>query len=380
MRQAAHAGAIDQFAGHFELRRAQPLSRLLAPPQLWAVLAIAAASVFFVADVLVPRGATPAIGYALIPVVAGGTRKRSVILAMTAAAVVLTWAGYFLEPQGAAWWMSAFERLMISVVLGITLLLVLRRLTLLADLALRTEEMQQATNELSRSNEELDRFASVVAHDLRGPLNGIGLMAQLLIARRHEGMDPESQQWLASIPREVDNMSRLIERLLTYGHVGGGTVRLVPCDCGSVLSGVVGSLSAVLEANSAAVTHDPLPLVSADPVLLSALFQNLIENAIKYRGTPSPHVHVAARRQADEWVICVRDNGVGIAEADRAAIFRPFTQLGPAVPGSGVGLGLATCKRIVERHGGRIWVESAVGHGATFFFTLPAASTGVATS
>jgi light-regulated signal transduction histidine kinase (bacteriophytochrome) len=347
---------------------------MFAPRKLSSVLAVTAALIFFGIDLLMPRGATPAIGYTLVIVLAGGSRNRSFLVAITAACAVLTAVGYFLEPAGAAWWMSVFDRSTIVMVLWLAMFLVLRRLSLIVALAERTEALERATQELSRSNEELDRFASVVAHDLRGPLSGIKLVAQLLATRFRERVDPECSDWLAGIQAETDKMSQLIQRLLTYGHVGGGAVRLAACECESVLSAVLRSLSAELKKCDATVTHDPLPVVRADPILVSELFQNLMENAIKYRGDRPPHVHLSAVRQQSEWIISVRDNGVGISEADRQTVFRPFTQLKAMGRGNGVGLGLATCKRIVERHGGSIWAESRPGGGSTFSFTLAPAA------
>jgi light-regulated signal transduction histidine kinase (bacteriophytochrome) len=191
-----------------------------------------------------------------------------------------------------------------------------------------------------------------------------------LIASERKAADPELEGLLAGIKQGVDKMSRLIRRLLAYGHVGGGALCVAPCDCGAVLSAVVQSLSATLEKSSATVTHDPLPVLPADATLVSELFQNLIENAVKYRGEHPPHVHVCALEQSGECIIAVRDNGIGVNSADSEAIFRPFTQLRGTGDTDGVGLGLATCKRIVERHGGRIWVESPAGGGSTFCFTL----------
>jgi signal transduction histidine kinase len=369
MEHPAPIGSAGTFVIASEASGTQLHTRHL-PRDVSFALAIAAAFVFFVADILLPRGATAAIGYALVPALAAGGRRRSFIYWITVACTALAWVGYFLEPPGALWWMSVFDRLMVTMVLWLAMLLVLRRLSVIATLAERTEALEQASDELKRSNAELDRFASVVAHDLRGPLNSIGLVAQVLIASDRKTADSKYDSFLEGIKQEVDNMGRLIRRLLAYGHVGGGTLRVAPCDCGSVLSAVVQSLSATLETSSATVTHDPLPVLPADATLVSELFQNLIENAVKYRGEHPPHVHVCALEQNGECVIAVRDNGIGVSRADSEAIFRPFTQLRRAGGTDGVGLGLATCKRIVERHGGRIWVESPAGGGSTFCFTL----------
>jgi signal transduction histidine kinase len=370
MQHGAHIGPASDPVVTSETRCSQVLTPHLSRRNVPVALATAAAFVFFVADILVPRGATVAIGYALVPALAGGSGRRSFIFWITAICTVLAWAGYVLEPPDALWWTSAFDRLMVTMVLWLAMLLVSRRLSLIATLGERTTALEQATAELSRSNAELDRFASVVAHDLRGPLNGIGLAAEVLIASERKAADPELEGLLAGIKQGVDKMSRLIRRLLAYGHVGGGALRLARCDCDAVLAAVVRSLSASLEKSGATVTHDPLPALAADEILLAELFQNLIENAVKYRGEHPPRVHVSAVDQNGECIIAVQDNGIGIDRANGDAIFRPFTQLRRTGDAEGVGLGLATCKRIVERHGGRIWVESDDAGGSTFRFTL----------
>lgn len=169
-------------------------------------------------------------------------------------------------------------------------------------------------------------------------------------------------------------MGQLIQRLLIYGRVGGGALRPASCDCEAVLSTVLHSLAADLEHGKATVTHDPLPVVLADTVLVSELLQNLIENAVKYRGEHPAHVHLSAFREKRKWVISVRDNGIGMGDPDRETVFEPFRRLHNVNgSGAGLGLGLATCRRIVERHGGTIWVESVPGRGSAFFFTLPLA-------
>jgi light-regulated signal transduction histidine kinase (bacteriophytochrome) len=353
------------------LEGSKSLTEIIKPQNTATALAVGATVALFIADIVMPRGATPAIGYALVLVLAGGSRSHSVVFGIAAACTVLTWAGFVLEPAGAARWMSAFDRSMVASVLWLAALLVSRRLSLITALAEGTRALERANNELSRSNAELDRFASVVAHDLRGPLNGISLITKLLSQSCRDILDPEKNDWLASVQSEINGMSQLIERLLAYGRIGCGAVRLSSCDCEGVLSAVTRSLAADLKSADATVTHDPLPIVRADPVLISELMQNLIENAVKYRGEEPPHVHISAVHNADEVVVTVQDNGIGIPEADRDTVFRAFTQLKEARGGTGVGLGLATCKRIVQRHGGRIWVEAVSDRGSAFKFALP---------
>ena len=342
-------------------------------PSLPLLLALLAAAALFLADVLVPRGIIPAIGYVLVPVLVAESRKRPLVYWTTAGCTVLTWLGLALEPAGPEpAWVSALNRVMVTGALWAASSLVVRRMSLISALAERNEAVERAGEELARSNAELDRFASRVAHDLRGPLNTIALVTSLLSQAGRDVPPEDGVGWAARIEGEVRHMSQMIQRLLAYGRAGGGALRPSRCDTAAVLTAVTQSLAASLGPADARVTHDPLPVISADPVLIAELLQNLIENAVKYRAADRPpRVHVSATESAGEAVFSVRDNGIGIGDGDRAAVFRPFTQLDPTGARGGLGLGLATCRRIVERHGGRIWVESAPGGGSTFFFALP---------
>jgi signal transduction histidine kinase len=206
--------------------RSERLCRILRSRRLPALLGILAVIVLFSLDVWAPRGMTLAIGYAIVPVLAGSARHRRPVVVFAAICTILTWLAFLTEPPGAAWWMSACDRLMVSMVVWAAAALVLRRLTLIEVLADRTTALERASFELSRSNEELERFASVVSHDLRGPLNSIGLVTQLLAAQSEESASSESKELAAEIQAEIEHMSQLIQRLLTYGRVGGGaTVR-----------------------------------------------------------------------------------------------------------------------------------------------------------
>jgi two-component system, chemotaxis family, sensor kinase Cph1 len=234
------------------------------------------------------------------------------------------------------------------------------------------QALKDVSLELERSNGELTSFASVVAHDLRGSLNTVGLFAQLLSNSSSVKADAECIESLGSIQAELNRLSRFIESLLAYGRVGSGEIRLQVCDCASVLSDVRRNLTADLKRNSVAISNDPLPVIRADPVLIAQLVQNLIENSIKYHGEAIPRIHVSAARQSDGWLFSVQDNGIGIRPEDSERIFKPFCQADAGkLLGNGVGLGLATCKRIVERHRGHIHVESKPGEGTRFVFTIP---------
>jgi signal transduction histidine kinase len=326
----------------------------------------------FVADMVLPRGATAAVGYCLIPVLAVGTRRSEFLIGATILCTLLTWVAFFVEPAGVASWPSAFERVMVTSVVWLAFCLVWLRAAAMNALARQARSLEATGNELQRSNDELQLFASVVAHDLRGPLNTIGLTAELLASGSASVNDAERDEMLASITRQVARMSRLIQRLLTYGRAGSGELRQVPCDCNRVLADVEQNLSADLDKARAVIASEPLPVLRADPVLLATLFQNLIENAIKYAGEDPPRIHISAQRQPPGWLISVRDNGIGIAPAEAEHIFESFRQIkGEVRRQRGVGLGLATCKRIVERHGGQLGVKSSPGQGSAFHFSIP---------
>jgi len=347
--------------------------RIFSAGQIWAYITPGTIAVLlFVGDLLIPRGATPAIGYCVIPVLAGGKQRPRFLLAITIACTILTWLGYFLEPAGAPAWMSGFDRGMVTGALWLIFRLVWRRNQAIVALAHQTQILEETKRELERSNSELDTFASRVAHDIRGPLNTIGLFAHLLGDSQLPQWNIDSAGWAASIENEVNALGNLTKSLLTYGRVGGGNLQVAPCDCEAVLNSVRQKLRSLIEETGAQVTNDPLPTLAADPTLTAELFQNLIENGIKYRSAEPPRIHVSAIGSSEVWRFSVRDNGIGIQPSDLERIFEPFCQTGRVDSHPGVGLGLATCKRIVERHGGCIEVNSTVGLGTTFSFTIPA--------
>ena len=329
--------------------------------------------VFFVADLALPRGATAAIGYCFVPVLARRLGDRRFLILVTGICTILTWIGYIFEPAGGARWMSLFDRAMVTGVLWLTLLLVWQQMD--AEIALRqqAQTLQDAVGELHRSNEELENFASIVSHDIRGPLASIALFIQLISERSTIKVDPECNDWLGSISSEINRMSDFIQTLLTYGRVGAGKVNLSDCDCESILAGVRQALRAELENAGAEITNDPLPIIRADPTLLAELLQNLIENGIKYRQSAPPQIHVSAGATSEGWLFSVRDNGIGMSLGECARVFDPFYRGAASGRSTGFGLGLATCKRIVDRHGGRIEAQSTDGHGTTFSFVIPAA-------
>jgi len=236
------------------------------------------------------------------------------------------------------------------------------------------QKVAERTADLTRSNEELRQFAYVVSHDLKEPLRTVGTFTQLLDERLGSSFDPESKEFLTYILGGVRRMTDLIDDLLTYSSLDANQSRFTSVDLNVSLKETLFNLHAVIQENSAIVSSDRLPEVLGDHVQLVQVLQNLIGNSIKYRSEETPRIHVAAQKQANEVVIHVSDNGIGIDPSYSEGIFKLFKRLHARQDYSGNGVGLATCRKIVQRHGGRIWVESNVGKGASFYFTIPVVS------
>ncbi|MDY6833613.1 MAG: PAS domain S-box protein [Chloroflexota bacterium] len=233
------------------------------------------------------------------------------------------------------------------------------------------EELRKRTEALERSNEELEQFAYVASHDLQEPLRMIGSYVQLL-AKRYQGkLDADADDFIGYAVDGANRMQRMITDLLAYSRVGTRGEPFQSADCETVLYQTLTNLQIAIEESGAVVTHDPLPIVMADSIQLGQLFQNLISNAIKFRSGETPYIHVSAVSDNDEWVFSVRDNGIGIELDYAKRIFVIFQRLHGKSEYGGTGIGLAICKRIVERHGGQIWVESDVGKGSVFYFSIP---------
>jgi signal transduction histidine kinase len=243
------------------------------------------------------------------------------------------------------------------------------------DITERTEierALELHAKELERSNADLEQFAYVASHDLQEPLRMVTSFTQLL-AKRYKGkLDSDADEFIAYIVEGATRMHRLINDLLAYARLGSRAAEFVPTDCEAIFADAVSNLGSAMEENGATVTHDPLPPVMADMDQLSRLFQNLLSNAIRFRAADPPVVHVSARRNENEWLFSVRDNGIGIDPEQFERVFLVFQRLRGKSEHSGTGVGLAICKKIVERHGGKIWIESQAGKGSTFYFTIPA--------
>jgi len=233
------------------------------------------------------------------------------------------------------------------------------------------EELARKVETLRRSNSELEHFAYVASHDLQEPLRAVSSYLQLL-GRRYKGtLGPDADEFIGHAVAGAARMKQLICDLLIFSRVGMRGKPAEAADGEIVLATALANLKVAIEESGATVTHDPLPIVWGDRLQLVQLLQNLIENAIKFRGTKPPTVHVSATRREEEWVFSVRDNGIGIDPQYADRIFGLFQRLHGIGEYPGTGIGLAVAKKIVERHGGRIWVESAEGQGATFYFTVP---------
>jgi light-regulated signal transduction histidine kinase (bacteriophytochrome) len=236
----------------------------------------------------------------------------------------------------------------------------------------KAEEMLKETLEdLECSNKELEQFAYVASHDLQEPLRMVSSYVQLL-QRRYKGkLDSDADEFIAYAVDGATRMQRLINDLLTYSRVGTRGKEFEKTECSRALGQAMANLSGAIEASGAAVTNGDLPTFKADESQLIQLFQNLIDNAIKFRSKGPPRIQVNASKKEKEWLLSVSDNGIGIDPQYAERIFIIFQRLHERDKYPGTGIGLAICKRIVERHGGRIWVESEPGKGSTFYFTIP---------
>jgi PAS domain S-box-containing protein len=231
---------------------------------------------------------------------------------------------------------------------------------------------KQLQDSLSESNAALEQFAYVASHDLQEPLRTMGAFAELLAAKYAGKIDPEADRYISHIVKASQRMSHLVRDLLEYARATTEDERPTSVTLDEDLEAALTHLTQAIEESGASVTHDPLPTVRVDRGQMVRLFQNLIGNALKYRNADTPPViHVSAEQSGADWVIAVKDNGIGFDPQYASGIFAPFKRLHQpdAFPGTGVGLAIA--RRIVEAHGGRIWAESQPGEGAIFRFTLP---------
>jgi light-regulated signal transduction histidine kinase (bacteriophytochrome) len=227
---------------------------------------------------------------------------------------------------------------------------------------------------LARSNQDLEQFAYVASHDLQEPLRMVATYTQLLAERYRGKLDDDADKYIHYAVDGALRMQTLVQDLLAFSRLGRQGTDLQSTDCNVVVETAVKNLQTAVHESGAQVTHDHLPAVVTDGAQLPQVFQNLIGNAIKFRGSDPPAIRISASKKGREWVFAVADNGIGIAPEHAEIIFVIFKRLHTRAEYPGSGIGLAICKRIIERQGGKIWVESQRGQGATFKFTLPVAA------
>lgn len=236
------------------------------------------------------------------------------------------------------------------------------------------EELIRQANELARSNAELQEFAKIAAHDLQEPLRAVQGFVGLLTSRYKSKLDDDAERFFQFIEDAIQRMIKLIKGVLEHSKIGTQAKPKELVDCNAVLEEVKANLAFAIEESHAKISSEALPKVMAHRYLLVQLFQNLISNAIKYRGTSQPIIHVFVEKQGNEWIFSIQDNGIGLEQKYANQIFGMFNRLHGKTEYAGTGIGLAICKKIVEYHGGRIWVKSQPGSGSTFFFSFPASS------
>jgi light-regulated signal transduction histidine kinase (bacteriophytochrome) len=233
-------------------------------------------------------------------------------------------------------------------------------------------ELARHAEELTRANSDLEQFAYSASHDFQEPIRNVTLFSQMLASDYRDKLDSQAGELIDVIVEGSKRMGKLVSDLLSYSRAGGGSIDNVEfVDANLVLAGVLENLRTAIAENHAIIDHDELPFVKIPFAHLQQLLQNLVLNAIKYHGPTAVRVHISAQTVGGYSRFSVRDNGIGIAPVYHEKIFGIFKRLHTREEYDGTGMGLAICKRVVERFGGRIWVESELGQGATFVFTLP---------
>jgi PAS domain S-box-containing protein len=234
------------------------------------------------------------------------------------------------------------------------------------------QELKNTLKDLERSNRDLEEFAFVASHDLQEPLRKIANFSEMLAEQYRGRFDEDADRYFGYVVDGAKRMQALINDLLSYSRVGRADLSLIPASLEDILQGTLNDLQSSIQESGAHITHDPLPVSNVNSYRMGQLLQNLLANAIKFHGDSSPRIHISARQEAGEWVIAVRDEGIGFDSQHAERIFKVFQRLHAKGKYPGTGIGLAICKKIVERHGGRCWAESQPGCGATFYFTIPA--------
>jgi two-component system, sensor histidine kinase and response regulator len=234
------------------------------------------------------------------------------------------------------------------------------------------KELAHKVEELARSNRDLEQFAYVASHDLQEPLRMVAAYTQLLAERYSGKLDEKADKYIHYAVDGALRMQTLVQDLLAFSRAGREGTEMQKVDCNDLVRSAMVALEASIRESNANISFDRLPMLRANRAQLQQVFQNLIANAIKFRGSETPNIEISAKSEGQEWVLLVRDNGIGIPAENSDQIFVIFQRLHTRAEYPGNGIGLSICKRIIERHGGKIWVDSKQGNGATFSFTLSA--------
>ena len=240
-----------------------------------------------------------------------------------------------------------------------------------AELIDQKNELRELVDSLAVSNRELEQFAYVASHDLQEPLRMVTSFTQLLEKRYKGHIDDDADEYIDFIVEGAHRMKDLIDDLLVFSRFNTQAKEFELFDLNNALNGVLSYLQTYIVENNTQITYDPLPLIVGDSSQIQQLFQNLLSNAIKFQDDEPPRIHISADESSDEWKFGVSDNGIGIDPEYQEQIFNVFKRLHTRIEYPGTGIGLSICKKIVERHGGRIWVKSKLGEGSTFYFTIP---------
>jgi light-regulated signal transduction histidine kinase (bacteriophytochrome) len=233
------------------------------------------------------------------------------------------------------------------------------------------EDLARKAEELARSNADLEQFAYIASHDLQEPLRMVAAYTKLIAERYRGRLDENGDKFIAYACEGALRMQTLIQDLLAFSRVGRAGAKIVSVDCAAAMAEVLLTLGPVIREHEAVVTYTSLPVVQMEASQMTQVFQNLIANAIKFHGEQPPKISVRAEKAGTEWLFTVSDNGIGIAPENAEAVFVVFHRLHTRTEYPGNGIGLAICKKIIERNGGKIWVEPHVGEGSTFKFTSP---------
>jgi PAS domain S-box-containing protein len=233
------------------------------------------------------------------------------------------------------------------------------------------EELKRLSDELKRSNQELEQFADIISHDLREPLRAVSGFVELLQMKYRDKLDDTAKEYIDFAMNGARNMRNMIQGLLQYSRVQSEGKQFSKVLMNKCLKDTIDNLRTIIMENNVEITKEELPVVKADSAQMIQLFQNLIQNAIKFKSDKKPQIHIGCKKYEKAWLFCVCDNGIGIEKKFHDSVFTIFKRVDSKQEGSGQGVGLAVCKRIVERHGGKIWLESELGKGTSFYFTIP---------